>query len=115
MKTIELTGRALDYAVALAEHGQTDVEEFNFFYGEGCNPDLLYSSNKVGDDIIDREMISTQVYDASFKPDHMWGAYLPGQIPYTRPATGPTRRIAAMRAWVMHKLGPEIDIPKELQ
>lgn len=124
MKTRELTERALDYAVALAEgytrstvttrsigasttslapHGHYDEYE-----GEGL---FAPSTGPAGDDIIDRVLIDT-LYMGNGIDEHYWRAECIGGYSW---AEGTTRREAAMRAYVLSKLGDEVEIPKELQ
>lgn len=101
-------------------------------------PDFVASPD--GDDIIDREGISVIRCDDDHGTDSegfttseripVWAATL-GQFGYTESTEhqhhdamyqiyvdgvmyGPTRRIAAMRAWVEHKLGEAVEIPDEL-
>jgi hypothetical protein len=129
LKTKELTGRALDYAVAKAE-GWVNYPDDSVEHGDTWHCDPVRapfgpvlevsawkpSTSAQAEYIIDREMISTQVFDASFKPEVMWNAYMPGDVPVMadEEINGPTRRTAAMRCWVMHKLGAEVEVPDEL-
>lgn len=127
VKTRTLTGRTLNYATALAEG-------WNRYYypGKQCwfergkdargskilrsLHELAYSTGPAGDDIIDREMISTQVFDASGPDERRWNAYMPNDMPMKKDdeINGPDRRTAAMRCWVIYKLGGEVEIPDEL-
>lgn len=123
MKTKELTGRALDYAVALAENHQSRCpwmlekdgfqawQNYEFAWGY---PIPQYTEYSNGDDIIDREKIGTLYVDDG-DPNTVWNAYhnLPENIGTI--AQGTTRREAAMRAWVASKLGDEIELPEELK
>jgi hypothetical protein len=104
MKTSELTGAALDWAVHVALHGACEG------YAE-----YEYSTNwSQGGPIIEREKIDLQCWDAHSMP---WKASMDGDtdagialyVEY-----GPTPLIAAMRCYVASKLGDEIDLPKEL-
>lgn len=130
MKTIELTGRALDYAVALAEgwtnlhlhtpRGMGDIEPYlvmDYTRDDGkvsweALGDMGYVGGSEGDDIIDRERISTQAEHGTrwlaFTGPRL-GEYKPRSVQY-----GATRREAAMRCFIASKLGDEVDIPKEL-
>lgn len=125
MKTEELTGRALDYAVALAE----DLKPYFQFHGvklvytTGVFLDKHkkfaetfivpeYSKFQSGDDIIDREFIDTYSEWEGGETPSNWRAECVGGFHW---ATGTTRREAAMRAYVASKLGDEIEIPKELE
>jgi hypothetical protein len=109
MKTAELTGAALDWAVAKCEG--FDPETLNTKTG------VVYSLRygvytpstdwKQGGPIIDREKIA-------LAPDihhTKWSATLRGEA-YIYWAQTPL--IAAMRCYVASKLGADINIPKEL-
>jgi hypothetical protein len=94
MKTSELTGAALDWAVSKCEKDQ------NF-----------YSTNWAqGGPIIEREKIDV-IADPNGKDVWMGRLYL-NWVKYEAFATTPL--IAAMRCYVASKLGDEIDLPKEL-
>lgn len=107
MKTNELKGAALDWAVAEAEgffkndmasirDGRVDV-----FYFDGYTPSTDWA---LGGSIIERERIE-------LVPDEIWNAYKQDQH---IPNTGMTPLIAAMRCYVASKLGDEVQIPEEL-
>ena len=107
MKTSELTGPALDWAVAKCEG--IDSEAARLFHDEGY---YNYSTNwSQGGPIIERNGLSVWgVYDAeNFESKCVsvsgWesGRY-----------EGPTPLIAAMRCFVASKLGDEVDVPDEL-
>ena len=99
MKTNELTGAALDWAVAKCE----DVYCFDGSY----TPSTNWAQ---GGPIIEREGFCIQPFKDGwecfvahrlFEDDH-------------HHSKGPTPLIAAMRCYVASKLGDEIDLPKEL-
>lgn len=136
MKTADLTGPALRYAVALAEGYKfgaprrvewQGLVEWHFPLSKpgwdrvGNAPFRPHACNAWGnvprfedglhaDDIIDREKISTAFSGMTDR----WYAWV--YIPRAEPVEigGATRREAAMRAWAIYNLDPEIDIPKEL-
>lgn len=113
-KTWELAGRALDYAVAMAEvsKGIGQPEQGMLVHKIGYSLPLpAYSWGHAGDAIIDHEKISTLVHHSG-----VWLAYLGFNHNDDRKfmTSGSTRREAAMRCWARSKLGDEIDIPKEL-
>ena len=138
MKTNELTGAALDWAVALCkgllEAGHV-VVDFEYMSGHdpirlNPRPDVYYSSayspttdwSHAGP-IIEREKIGVWwathfVDDEGTEYGNHWYAE-PGMTDenadksYTC-MTGPTPLIAAMRCYVASKLGEECDIPDEL-
>ena len=92
MQTNELTGAALDWAVAKCE---------------GLGRDFMFkpSTNwSHGGPIIEREGI------AIGKSWEGWKAFTE-----TSGGEGPTPLIAAMRCYVASKLGDEVEIPEELQ
>ena len=94
MKTNELTGAALDWAVAKCEgvdltHGLTDDERYSTNWAQG-GP------------IIEREGMGI------FKLGYVRGWASGFQ-------SGPTPLIAAMRCHVASKLGDEVEIPEELK
>jgi len=116
MKTAELTGVALDWAVAKCEGWPMTWDENaeDFFLGlwaplcflKEFAPSTDWS---LGGPIIERERLcpcpsSTAVGSA-------WSATdLTGHITHF----GPTPLIAAMRCYVASKLGDEVEIPKEI-
>ena len=115
MKTRMLTGRALDYAVALAE-GHAPIRKeasehvwFLFLIDGYTRTSALYVDGPAGDLIIDRELIETSPYEYADRV--VWWAYLKD---CNCGHEGATRREAAMRTYVASKLGDEVDIPKEL-
>jgi hypothetical protein len=110
MKTNELTGAALEWAVAKCE-GLAVSDRATKWRAENC-PHLYATDWAIGGPIIDREnmAISHSPYDHVFYGrSRPWCAEKKGRIEY-----GSTPLIAAMRCYVASKLGDEIDIPKEL-
>ena len=102
MKTSELTGAALDWAVAQAEGKTWAVWRFVEWHSDG---DLNYSTDWAqGGAIIECEGISLYLYS-----DSEWNAHLGGKE-YC--ATNPL--VAAMRCYVASKLGDEVEVPEEL-
>jgi hypothetical protein len=104
MKTSELSGAALDWAVHQA-------------WCEGAchdEPFPSYSTNWAqGGPIIEREKINhawLTKQDLGMEPEHYCVAHSDGS--YAR--YGPTPLIAAMRCYVASKLGDEVNVPKEL-
>jgi hypothetical protein len=93
MKTSELTGAALDWAVAECEQFVEDVFEPSENWADG-GP------------IIERERIRLD-------PRGVWVA-AHDTCEWTE-YSGPTPLIAAMRCYVASKLGDEIEIPEELK
>lgn len=106
MKTNELTGAALDYAVAKCE-GVSDLWFLQFYEGDvedGEPPECHYSTDWVlAGPIIEREGISL----FNCYGDSEWSASTEG---YEYHATTPL--VAAMRCYVASKLGDEVEIPE---
>jgi len=98
MKTIELTGAALDWAVAQCE---------GFDNGDWL-PD--YSTDwAAGGTIIEREGISILSTESG-----EWCAAI-GELYYEdNEPRSPTPLVAAMLCYVASKMGDEVDVPKEL-
>ena len=96
MKTSELSGAALDWAVNMADGLH------------GVLAPVAYSSNwSFSGPIIEREGIGLDYY-----PDSgLWHA---GTCEGTVWGMGRTPLIAAMRCYVISKLGDEVEIPEEL-
>jgi Protein of unknown function (DUF2591) len=124
MKTAELVGAALDWAVAKCE-GQNEIQllqlrrnyPYDFLIGGGLifRPSTNWSD---GGPIIEREKISI-VRDAG---DDYWQAVTDAEsgsmfglgIAGRNYRDGSTPLMAAMRCYVAFKLGEEVEIPEEL-
>jgi hypothetical protein len=107
MKTNELTGAALDWAVAKCEGRQEPEVVNNFAVAWYTWPNTHYSTDWAqGGPIIEREGIHT-----GQGMDGLWYANK-GISKYHQ--FGRTPLIAAMRCYVASKLGDDIDIPEEL-
>jgi hypothetical protein len=124
MKTSELTGAALDWAVAKCEgvsftHGDNEYElDGRVFQRGGCSVERRYSTSwDLGGPIIERELIQLSPQSHG-KYSGLWagnkwhtnkrGAFVPGTM------YGETPLIAAMRCFVGSKLGDTVDVPEEL-
>jgi hypothetical protein len=122
-KTSELTGAALDWAVAKCLDGKVSITDERggwlvvfqprtrgatgggspfppMFFNPSTDPSQAYP-------IIEREKIATDP-DAD---DGQWAASTRDAPCYW---VGPTPLIAAMRCYVASKLGDEVEVPKEL-
>jgi hypothetical protein len=120
IKTSELTGAALDWAVAKCEGKTVTYYGRGLWYGIESGHDYRWewspSTNWAqGGPIIEREGVELQCWRAGRRIDH-WTATLPFQVndegdPFW---DGSTPLIAAMRCFCCSKLGDEIDIPEEL-
>ena len=114
MKTSELTGAALDWAVAQCEgvevrwsapHEQLLIEGKPYTV---WNPHKNWAQ---GGPIIEREGLTVE-----YLHDSRWIARHPTAKRHSRPIFGedPTPLIAAMRCYCCSKLGDEVDVPNEL-
>jgi hypothetical protein len=115
MKTSELTGAALDWAVAKAEgHDVDDPTWWPDFGDESC-----YSTDwQQGGPIIEREGISLTSYldeEDSYWIGSVECQYRDFNATAYYEECGPTPLIAAMRCYVASMLGDEVDVPEELQ
>lgn len=117
VKTSELSGMQLDYAVSLIEgdikygvDGWREQRRHTVKHGEYV---FRYSQswNQMGP-IIEREMVNLDT------ESYQWRATVEApegsELNFTE-GCGPTPLIAAARCYVASKLGDEIDIPEELK
>ena len=104
MKTNELTGAALDWAVAKAE-GYIGVA-LEVRTEEWYTPSTDWAQ---GGPIIERECIEIR---RSFNSEQ--GTWQAIRQQFKNNKNGPTPLIAAMRCYVASRLGDEVEIPKEL-
>ena len=125
MKTSELTGAALDWAVAKCAgwiKGDVTHPKFCRLWRDQIRTPAIYPSTDwaQGGALIEREGIGffcnrTTATGARFKSDTGadWRAFALNKhgVHYF----GPTPLIAAMRCYVRAKLGDEVDVPKELK
>ena len=117
MKTSELIGPALDWAVCKAKgEYQCPVDE----YTAAWMANRRYSTDwLLGGPIIEREGITLSRNDQkSFVGQQPWVSYFIEHLfmdEYEHEYQyGPTALIAAMRCYVASKLGDEVEIPQEL-
>lgn len=131
MKTSELIGPALDWAVAKCEgHEIESLRGGAVWYWLKCsltgalevvevfNPSTDWAQ---GGPIIEREGLGVSQYNnIPDRPENRWqcvkyagGMLLGNHRPIC--AYGPTPLIAAMRCYVASKLGDEVEIPEELK
>jgi hypothetical protein len=107
IKTNELTGAALDWAVAKCEGMLAEP----WLWGDEQEVLMRYkfSTNwSQGGPIIEREWIDLHCVN-----DSLWEAECPAPGGLAM-QNGPTPLIAAMRCRVASKLGDEVDVPEEL-
>ncbi|CAB4159260.1 Bacteriophage P22, NinX [uncultured Caudovirales phage] len=103
MKTSELTGAALDWAVTKIE---AERKRFTIY------PEYMtdYSTNWAhGGPIIEREAINLRALGSALWEAETWSA---GGDQYLLDGTTPL--IAAMRCYVASKLGDEVQLPEDL-
>jgi hypothetical protein len=117
VKTSELTGAALDWAVAKALGVYTPSVDTDTFDGvKRINYGGMYPEWSTdwagGGPVIEREKISL-IEEA----DRTWQGSVGGATDLEAPfwfENGPTPLIAAMRCYVASELGDEVEIPEEL-
>jgi hypothetical protein len=121
MKTSELTGAALDWAVAKCEGGTNFWSdgiathwiklrgEDRALSGEWAQAYLPSTDWAQGGPIIEREIAKIERFS-----DSLWEATAFTKNAQDFVQSGPTPLIAAMRCYVASKLGDEIEIPEEL-
>ena len=110
MKTNELTGRALDWAVAKCEDEEVSLVKGQLetrWTDNGWKPSTDWAQ---GGPIIEREGMQVKKHASN------WIA-LPTNAEFSEEAyqEGDTPLIAAMRCYVAFKLGDEVDVPEELK
>jgi hypothetical protein len=110
VKTIELSGLALDWAVAKCEGKLVDPWNKHFM---GWLREHHYSTDWAqGGPIIEREWLDITPWPNESDEELQWQCKQHDSIDCV--AFGPTPLIAAMRCYVASKLGDEVEIPQEL-
>ena len=112
IKTSELTGAALDWAVGYIMGEKLRILDRQIVWPEDYSPSTDWAQ---GGPIIERERMDIECWDFHSMP---WKASMwwddensSGDIQMY----GPTPLIAAMRCYVTSKLGNEVEIPEELK
>ena len=119
MKTSDLIGPALDWAVEVAKAGGVMEPTVNYWLEKWVDPERRYlcescsTSWNQGGPIIERERISVEV--TCMGSGFEWSARCDPMENASYGEYGPTPLIAAMRCYCCAKLGDEIEIPQELQ
>lgn len=123
MKTNELIGPALDWAVAKAKSETYEdyrIEDDGLLHAKFCGAWLSHSYSPStdwaqGGPIIEREEIGIK-RNAPCSAGREWEASpsITAKGAGGRYGYGPTPLIAAMRCYVASKLGDEVNIPEEL-
>lgn len=106
MKTSELTGPALDWAVAMCEDEEVSLVRGQLetrWTDNGWKPSTEWAQ---GGPIIEREKIETW---------YRVGVHWTSRIPGVWEENGPTQLVSAMRCYVGSKLGNEVNVPEELK
>lgn len=122
IKTVELKGAALDWAVAKCVQAAVEIGKRGQIVFDTHEDDVPAGVNEYNDNrwqiytpstdwaqggpIIEREGISWHCGNMS-----SWHAYAYGSA---ENFTGPTPLIAAMRCYLSSRLGDEVDVPEEL-
>jgi hypothetical protein len=124
IKVAEASGQVLDWMVAMCEGfdsikrnphvfddawivRNTKTEKWEFL------ADLNYSTSwSLGGPIMDREEIDTYCHESPKSGCGWWVAEIIG-TKFTR-GRGTTRLVAAMRCYVMSKLGDEVEVPDDM-
>lgn len=118
VKTAELNGTALDWAVAKCEYDELAALNIQYPQYAAHFPKISPSTDwSQGGALIERECIKLAAYEASSevpKNPAYWEAVICTRWATYR-QTGPTALIAAMRCYVSATIGEEVEIPKELQ
>ena len=115
MKTADLTGAALDWAVwtvagGAAAYPKTASGKAFLKLWQGNSAKYVHPSTDwaQGGPIIEREKIDLKFIDDQCYAGTFINRVIDGRI------KGPTPLVAAMRCYVTSKLGDEVDVPEEL-
>lgn len=113
LKTSELTGAALNWAVAKAEGITCAVYSRETVVDEWTNPLEFHDDWGIAGPIIEREQIFVK---PTAKLAKGWRTYQrdPAGNGICNSQYGPTPLIAAMRCFVASRLGDEVEVPQEL-
>ena len=104
VKTSELSGKQLDWAVTRANF-EVNYETVWRDCREECNFSIDWAH---GGPIIERECIEISCIHTTGWTPNTWTA----QHPQRHRVSGPTPLIAAMRCYVVSKLGTEVEVPE---
>ena len=118
MKTSELTGQALDWAVCRAQYPDADMSATHVWIESGDGEeDFLIDKTSTdwaqGGPIIEREGLDLRMEAPGEWHAFMWWDDTNGAGDILM--KGPTPLIAAMRCYVASKLGDEVEVPEEIK
>ena len=102
LKTSELQGAVLDWAVAKCEVGDA-INEID-------DPHFYSTDWALAGPIIERERIGFKYTGTAME----FVAWVNGELSTVNDQHGPTPLIAAMRCYVASKLGDEVEVPDEI-
>ena len=102
LKTSELQGAVLDWAVAKCEVGDA-INEID-------DPHFYSTDWALAGPIIERERIGFKYTGTAME----FVAWVNGELSTMHDQYGPTPLVAAMRCYVASKLGDEVEVPDEL-
>lgn len=113
MLTENLTGAALDWAVAVLQNVECDEQHSGIWFndaGEAVRYTPSTDWSQAGP-IIERNRIDVVADEHTDE----WHSVMCGEVVHIAMGYGPTPIIAALRCYVASKFGDYIDLPKELE
>lgn len=115
MKTSELIGPALDWAVCIAEGDELAARCIQYpQYAKNFAKIKPSTDWALAGPIIEREWIAITPWPNEINENTRWSA-TQFDAPNPTVCFGPTALIAAMRCYVASKLGDTVDLPEELR
>ncbi|EOC0346265.1 phage protein NinX family protein [Cronobacter turicensis] len=111
VKTAELTGAALDWAVAKALDYEVFINPFNGVMRKTSEAIGCYRFEPSTNWNHGGPLIEEHIEHMSVQPGNMWAAVALGDFTYQK---ADTPLLAACRAIVSHHLGYEVEIPTDL-
>jgi hypothetical protein len=121
MKTSELTGAALDWAVAKCEGtentwGRSRFKPYELYKGHSYSTDWAQGGPIIEREGIDVHRVNAEMWSAKLWVNNSGMTKNPAQwFKHNIQTDGPTPLIAAMRCYVAFILGDEVDVPEELK
>lgn len=113
IKTTDLIGPALDWAVGIAGHPSSAKLLWRLMTTGNWKPSTDWAQ---GGPIIEREEINLEIHSDGHTRASFYRMRLThdGRAKHYHHQHGPTPLVAAMRCYCYSKLGDEVEIPKEL-